>query len=248
MIFDDKENYKLIENSIGKYTDKLIVKPFIEGMLYKMSWNTNYLEGNTISLDETISLLDFDEVRSGHTFKEYQDVKSAYKAYKSIFSFDKLRAISEELIHEINSCVLENDGSYRMEDVYVGTIAEAVYYPPSYESVPSLMKEWISLQNEDSKDVENICRKLAASHIKFERIHPFVDGNGRTGRFILNQQLCNYGLPPIVFKDKSKYRQAFRKYENNKDVSFMQHLIVRGLCDSYSELQRLSQTRSNIKR
>lgn len=58
------------------------MKPFIKDFAYRFCWSSNALEGNTLSLDETICLIDYDEVRSGHTYTEYQEAKNLYKAIK----------------------------------------------------------------------------------------------------------------------------------------------------------------------
>lgn len=62
-----------------------------------------------------------------------------------------------------------------------------------------------------------IFSSITEYHIRFERIHPFSDGNGRTGRMIMNQQLINNDMLPITIDKTSKYRQAFRAYEKNGD-------------------------------
>lgn len=65
------------------------------------------------------------------------------------------------------------------------------------------------------------------------------DGNGRTGRIIMNQQLLNYGILPAIIKDQSKYRQAFRRYDRTGDLEFMEYVIADGVTQSYKKLQEI---------
>ena len=70
----------------------------------------------------------------------------------------------------------------------------------------------------------------------FERIHPFQDGNGRTGRILINQQLINNGLPPISIKPTGKYRQAFRRYNNSGDLSQMVYILAKSELESFDRI------------
>lgn len=69
-------------------------------------------------------------------------------------------------------------------------------------------------------------------------IVPLPDGNGRTGRLLLNQQLLNYGMLPAIITDQSKYRQAFRRYERNEDTSLMEYVLADGILETCEKLQQ----------
>lgn len=94
-----------------------------------------------------------------------------------------------------------------------------------------------------SNSVQKIIENIAEQHICFERIHPFSDGNGRTGRIMLNQQLINAGLLPITIEKNSKYRQAFKFYDKNKDVSLMAHVISSAEIDAMNRIKELQSKR-----
>ena len=205
-----EEIFKLMENP-------LISQPFVEDFAKRFSWSTNAIEGNTLSLEETIAVIDYDEVRSNHTYSEYTDAKNVYYAIqKMLLPFAKA-VIDEEWIQKANGYIRHMQGEYRDTTVYIGNLSEAVYYPPDPEDIPELMKSWIRETNIESVTVKEIFEKIAANHVRFERIHPFADGNGRTGRMIINQQLINNGLLPVSIQPTGKYREAVRRYDKRED-------------------------------
>ncbi len=202
-LFDNEKRIMQLETEkreIFKHMENpLISRPFTEDFARRFSWSTNAIEGNTLSLEETIAVIDYDEVRSNHTYSEYTDAKNAYYAIqKMLIPFEKA-VIDEEWIKKANGYIRHMQGEYRDTTVYIGNLSEAVYYPPDPQDVPALMKNWTREANEaniDAVAVKEIFERIAASHVRFERIHPFSDGNGRTGRMIMNQQLINNGLLP----------------------------------------------------
>ena len=145
----------------------------------------------------------------------------------------------------MNGKILGEEADYREKNLYIGTLAEATYYPPAYERVPGLMEEYLanlSFRGRGDEISYEKIKQLAEGHICFERIHPFRDGNGRTGRMLLNQQLLNAGLLPILVTDQSKYRQAFRRYDKSGDVSMMVYLIGKGEQQSLGTIKKLWKT------
>lgn len=244
MKIDISNKIKEIQQYRKKYeaieTQPLIWEPFQKDLLLRLSWNSNSLEGNTLSLEETIEVIEYDEVRSGHTYTEYQEAKSMYYALCQNLKFQGHTNIDLNWIKETNRIIMQNDGELRKEDVYIGTPVEVVYYPPKYQMLPELMDNYTeNIQINERIEEEEFLSHVAKKHIEFERIHPFKDGNGRTGRTIMQQQLLNYGLLPTVIKDQSKYRQAFRRYDKNGETSLMEYVIVEGILDTYHRLDQV---------
>ena len=139
-LFDNENRILQIETEkekIFKLMENLLIsQPFTEDFAKRFSWSTNAIEGNTLSLEETIAVLDYDEVRSNHTYSEYADAKNAYYAIqKMLLPFAKT-IIDEEWIKKANGYIRHMQGEYRDTTVYIGNLSEAVYYPPDPQDIP----------------------------------------------------------------------------------------------------------------
>ena len=179
-LIDNEKLYENIEKKLelikAAKEQPVIMKPFIKDFAYRFCWSSNALEGNTLALDETICLIDYDEVRSGHTYTEYQEAKNLYKAIKKEMLPLQKREITEAWIKEANGEIIETDGNYRTGSVYIGNLVEAVYYSPNADNVPELMDTFLKSANFEGTSVKESLEKIALTHIQFERIHPFKDG------------------------------------------------------------------------
>lgn len=235
---DINKTVKLYNESKQYFSDSLIITPFYDDFRYSFCWSSNAIEGNTLTLEDTINFIDYDEVRSGHKFSEYEEAKRLDTAIKKYLSYEP-QNITENWILNINSEITGDLKGYRKENVYIGNQIKAVFYPPSFESVPGLMSEFLLDINFRADEIGDIISKTARKHMEFERIHPFKDGNGRTGRLIMNQNLINNGLLPISIEPKSKYKQAFRTYDRNGDISLLEHIIHVGEQKALGEIKKL---------
>ncbi len=245
-IIDNKNLINSIEESLANVMahmeNSLVAGPFAEDFVRRFCWSSNAIEGNTLSLEDTVAFVDFEEVRSGHTFGEYQDAKKLFDAIcGGLVPFAK-KDINEEWIKNANGTILGNDGEYRTTKVYIGSLVEAVYYPPDPERVPELMREYLSKWKTAYDGVSNVAEMfelLAKEHIEFERIHPFADGNGRAGRMVLNQRMINLGLLPIAIEPTSGYRNAFKRYDKNGDTSLMIYELCKAELAAIERVQSL---------
>lgn len=235
----------ILEKVVSKRTqlnkmkkESLISAPFYKDFYYRFCWNSNALEGNTLTLDETISVVEYDEVRSGHTYTEYNEAKKLYSCIVKYLSREA-QNITKEWISNVNGIIIGSTGEYRTKNLYIGTLVEATYYPPNFEDVPKKMDDFLEHVNFRTDDWKKAIQEIAKQHIIFERIHPYVDGNGRTGRMILNQQLINNGMLPITLSEQSKYRQAFRKYDENGDYSLLAYQLCKGELNSIKRMEEL---------
>ncbi len=84
------------------FSEPLVMEPFYKDFGYRFCWNSNSIEGNTLSLDETIEVVDFDTVRSGHTYREYTEAKNLYRAIRKFLDVEGTN-ITEEWIKNVNA-------------------------------------------------------------------------------------------------------------------------------------------------
>lgn len=210
-------------------------RPLTEGELSRLreefaieyTYNSNAIEGNTLTLRET------DMVLRGLTIdqKPLRDHMEAV-GHKEAFDYvtelvrDKI-LISEGIIKQIHYLVLvdkrEDRGVYRRIPVKIMGAAHET-------SKPYLIAEKMGkLLSNFSKNTEHIITKLARFHIEFESIHPFIDGNGRTGRLLVNLELMKAGFPPIdiKFSDRNAYYSAFDEYHKSNKLSAMENLFAK---------------------
>ena len=246
-LIDNKEVIRQVlrewESIQGCLAQPLVREPFLKDFVYRFCWNSNSIEGNTLSLDETVSLIEYDEVRSGHTYAEYTEAKYLYRAIREMLRLEETE-ITEEWIKETNGLILGVGGQYRKNNLYIGTLLEAIYYPPDHSEVPGMMGRFVKgIQGTGKKDTDAALTfgGIAEAHVRFEQIHPFRDGNGRTGRMLMNQMLINAGWLPVIMESQSKYRQSFRRYDSAGDISLLVHLICKGELSAIKRVKTLQE-------
>lgn len=210
-------------------------RPLTEGELARLNeeftieytYNSNAIEGNTLTLRET------DLVLRGLTIDQ-KPLKDHMEAvgHKEAFDFvtelvkDKCE-INERVIKQIHYLVLadkkDDRGVYRRLPVRIMGAAHEPVQP--YLIVPKmeeLLRNYLASE-------EHIVTKLARFHIEFEGIHPFIDGNGRTGRLLVNLELMKAGYPPIdiKFTDRIAYYNAFDEYYVKHNLKAMESLFAK---------------------
>jgi Fic family protein len=176
------------------------------------TYNSNAIEGNTLTLQETAIVLEGITI-SGKSVKEHLEAVGHRDAFLYLESLVKeKRPFSEDVIKDIHSYVLLDEplerGNYRTGNV---GITGSPHIPPVFEIVPNLMKDLVlDFQNSKLHTIE----QTAIFHLDFETIHPFINGNGRTGRLLMNLTLMKDGYLPINIKyaNVSKYYSAFETY------------------------------------
>lgn len=194
------------------------------------TYNSNAIEGNTLTLRETALILQEGITIAEKPVREHLEAIGHKDAFEFIISLaDAGEPLTERVIKQIHSLVLMNDatnrGVYRSLPVQ---ILGAAHTPPQPYLVPVQMEE-LMRQYEEWKAGRHIIEAVAEFHLRFEGVHPFIDGNGRTGRLILNLELIKAGLLPvnIKFTDRRKYYDCFDAYYTNcGDPSMMVELIA----------------------
>ncbi len=198
-----------------------------EEFIVEYTYNSNAIEGNTLTLRET------DLVLRGLTIdqkplKDHMEAVGHKEAFEYVSELVKDNVpISENVIKQIHFLVIadkkDDRGVYRRVPV---RIMGAQHEPVQPYLIESKMEQLLRDFKESS---EHIVTKLARFHIEFEGIHPFIDGNGRTGRLLVNLELMKAGYPPIdiKFTDRITYYNAFDEYHVKHNLSVMETLFAR---------------------
>lgn len=207
----------LTEGEVARLNEEFIVE---------YTYNSNAIEGNTLTLRET------DLVLRGLTIdkkplKDHMEAVGHKEAFEYVSELVKDNVpISESIIKQIHFLVLadKNDdrGVYRRVPV---RIMGAQHEPVQPYLIEPKMEQ---LLRDFAESTEHIVTKLARFHIEFEGIHPFIDGNGRTGRLLVNLELMKAGYPPIdiKFTDRITYYNAFDEYYVKHNLSAMENLFA----------------------
>lgn len=178
---------------------------------FELEWtyNSNAIEGNTLTLRETMLVLKEGITIGGKSLREHLEVTNHKAAIDFVYSLLKKELISEMDVLEIHSLILDriqplDAGFYRHERV---RITGSDFSPPSPEKVPGLMTEFVSTFKEEPKAPLALVEFSAFTHFKLVDIHPFIDGNGRTARLMMNLFLMRHGFPPAVIlkTDRPRY-------------------------------------------
>ena len=197
-----------------------------EEFIIEYTYNSNAIEGNTLTLRET------DLVLRGLTIdqkplKDHMEAVGHKEAFDFVSELVKDNVpISENIIKQIHYLVLadkkEDRGVYRRVPV---RIMGAQHEPVQPYLIGPKMDQ---LLYDFAASTEHIVTKLARFHIEFEGIHPFIDGNGRTGRLLVNLELMKAGFSPIdiKFTDRITYYNAFDEYHAKNDLSAMETLFA----------------------
>lgn len=197
-----------------------------EEFVIEYTYNSNAIEGNTLTLRET------DLVLRGLTIdkkplKDHMEAVGHKEAFEFVTELVKDNTpISEYIIKQIHYLVLadkkDDRGVYRRIPVRIMGAQHEPVQP--YLIEPKM----VQLLQEFNESTEHIVTKLARFHIEFEGIHPFIDGNGRTGRLLVNLELMKAGYPPIdiKFTDRISYYNAFDEYHVKHNLSAMEKLFA----------------------
>lgn len=119
--------------------------------------------------------------------------------------------------------------------------------PVTWPLIPTEMDDWIANVNRLQANPEALLEQLAAAHCRFEQIHPFLDGNGRTGRLLLNLVLVRLGYPPTVIRvqDREQYLRALQNTDRGRPEPLVR-LINRGMLANRSRLSTPSDARKSF--
>ena len=212
-----------------------------EEFMVEFTYNSNAIEGNTLTLKETAMVLEGITIDQ-KPMKDHLEAVGHRDAFLYVQEIaTKEIEFSEYVIKNIHSLVLmnrpEDKGTYRRIPV---RIIGAYTMPVQPYMIEPKMAELLT-KNEERKAIMSDIERIALFHLEFEGIHPFIDGNGRTGRLLMNLDLIRNGYPPINvrFTDRKRYYDAFDAYYRDNDPTPMITLIaeyVNARLDEYLKL------------
>ena len=214
----------------------------------EFNYNSNHIEGNTLTYGETMLYLIFDKTTGEHEGREYEEMKASDAALKLVqdFAADNERPLTEAFIKNLNKIILVRpywanaitpDGQNTRREISIGDYKKypnsvrlqngEMFHYASPQETPSLMDDLIQWYREETEKKELHAIVIAALlHYKFVRIHPFDDGNGRISRLLMNYVIYYHGLPPVIIKsaDKKNYLQALNKADTGDINSFVEYI------------------------
>ena len=212
-----------VDGLVGKLARQ---RPLTEGELVRLrdeflvdyTYASNAIEGNTLTLSETRLVLSGVTVGS-RPLRDHLEAVGHRDAFLYLEEVVRRRErISERLVKELHSLVLadrpQDRGAYRRLPV---TITGAVHTPPQSYMVAPMMEAWVG---DLARTRLHPLVAAAEFHIRFEAIHPFIDGNGRTGRLLANYMLMQRGYLPVSVKYENRraYYEAFTAYHREGDL------------------------------
>lgn len=242
-MFIDENLKNLLEERL-KSLNKL--RPISKTLLLKlkerfdveMTYNSNAIEGNALTLKETYWVIQHGITVKGKPLKDHLEAKNHKEALDFLYEMIEHNSnftFSEHLVKELHSLIIQDidkniAGRYRNVDVF---ITGTEHRPPTAIEVPFKMRELINWAKKNYKKMY-IVEFAAIFHHKFVHIHPFQDGNGRTGRLLMNIFLMRYGFPLAIIQknDRKKYYRVLEMADNENYKSlvlFVAQAVLRSL-------------------
>lgn len=204
-----------------------IVQKLKEQFEIEMTYNSNAIEGNSLTLKETYLVINEGITIKGKPLKDHIEAKNHKEALEYLYSLvevDKNNTISERLIRSLNQIVMQNidkewAGRYRNSGVIIGG---SDHKPPEALEIPRLMQNLINWAGDNKKKIHPV--ELASIiHHKLVYIHPFFDGNGRTSRLAMNIILMQVGFPLVIVlkNDRKRYYKTLSLADKGEYVEFV---------------------------
>lgn len=221
---------KLVKLDKLRPLPKSAVQKLHEKFQIEMTYNSNAIEGNSLTLKETFLVINEGITIKGKPLKDHLEAKDHQAALEYLYDLvykNKKHTISEMLIRNLHQIIIQETdkewaGRYRNANVIIGG---AKHTPPDALQIPQKMRDlmtWLNAQ----KNKTNIVELAALLHHKLVYIHPFFDGNGRTSRLAMNLLLMQAGYPLVVIlkNDRKKYYDVLGKADDGKYESLIKFI------------------------
>lgn len=216
-------------------TKRELIKLINEAEISEFVYNSNAIENSTLTLEETEKILLKIDLDRFITDREIFEAKNLARVTEYIENKAKEQEISLDLILLLHKMLLSNirdevAGRFRKEGEWVKV---ANHIAPNSTEITDRLNQLLIEYNSNTEI--NIIKRLAKFHLNFEYTHPFIDGNGRIGRVLLNYLLIREGFVPINIKfiDRALYYTAFNEFERKKTTEKMEMIVGRALTNSF---------------
>ncbi|KPU45904.1 Fic/DOC family protein [Oxobacter pfennigii] len=226
------------------------VRPF-EGHMLKqlkdyyrigLTWSSNAIEGNTLTISETKVVLEDGLTVAGRPLRDLYETVGHGNAYNFMFTLIRENRISTTDIKAMHRLFFkeideENAGIWRKEPIIVTGTDYAFPHPGELDGHMSELEDWIAKERSKYHPVTF----AGLLHLKFVSIHPFIDGNGRASRLIMNLALIQDGyqlaiIPPVL---RAEYNDAIRQYQNKGNPEPFCDFIAERVYETQKEIMRL---------
>ena len=226
------------------------IRPFKGHMLKQLkdyyrvglTWSSNAIEGNTMTISETKVILEDGLTIGGRSLRDFYETVGHGEAYDYMFAWIGERYITIEHIKTLHRLFYRHiddvdAGMWRKEIIIVSGTEYVFPRPQDIETEMQNLVKWIRAERSRYHPVVF----AALLHLKFVSIHPFVDGNGRTGRLLMNLALIQDGfqlaiIPPIL---RSDYNETIRRYQMNHEYEPFCVFIAERVYETQKEIMRL---------
>ncbi|MBI3384937.1 Fic family protein [Candidatus Gottesmanbacteria bacterium] len=230
------ETLKRKYDSLSKGKESLL-RIIDESEIPESVYNSNAIENSTLTLKETEKILLEMEVSRNISLREVFEAKNLAR----VMDYVKIKALEKELdeelilfLHKMLITGIKDQiaGRFRKKNEYVRV---GSFIAPSPEHIERMVE--VLMLDYKSDVTSFFLDKIAKFHLEFETIHPFIDGNGRIGRVLVNYQLIRFGFPAIIIRDKEKqlYYSSFQQYRDDKKTANGERVFTLALLESLNK-------------
>ena len=213
-----------------------IPRDYLDDMLVRLAHHSAGIEGNTISLPATVSIIlnGTLPISSGATVREFYEIENHKQAFSNMLDhLENNDTLSVSIIKGIHADLTDrlqyDKGQFKKnENLIIG----AEFQTASPSETPFLVQQLVDnldYRLENATTEEEKLESVLDTHIQFERIHPFSDGNGRTGRMLMNYSLLQEGFPPLIIEKETKatYVELLAKQDVSGFLSFAKEILAK---------------------
>lgn len=197
-------------------------------------YNSNAIENSTLTIAETENILMELQVSRNISVREVFEAKNLARVSEYIKKKAGEEELGEDLVLLLHRMLIENideeiAGRFRRKNEYVRV---GMHIAPAPEHVESMING--ALLEYSSNHSDHFLETIAKFHLEFEHVHPFIDGNGKIGRVLINFQLMKIGFPPVIIRDKEKagYYTCFKEYAADGKTGRMEKMLYLALLES----------------